>query len=390
MKPSEYQPFAPEVHEYVDGNMSADAERDFERKLERNPELKKQVESLQHALELLGSVPVVEPKAGFDERVIGRIREEELADRARNQISKAPVPLWQHAVQIGIGAAAAALILAMVGMPGLFGGDDAEGLDQLGGEFAMPVARVTPTEEDLLPALADHQARFESMRRNVVHTRVSDPDLQRQLITMELEYSDLTRRHRWLATEIADLPANRRSEYAQFIEKLDAALKTLGDEVSRSRADGEPVDMPAVIDALNGVGVPQGKLGQYRISYNSGSPLGADVEARVADYRALDEVTLYALVRKAEYRHDFQAVIETADFYLSRQGAGRFKDQANASVIAANLRLGHDKAAAQRFMDTFGQYDEDMTAAQREVIRGFLSDAEYKRLLEARKALRDN
>ncbi|MCA8911439.1 MAG: hypothetical protein KDB82_07025 [Planctomycetes bacterium] len=370
--------------------MSTEAERDFERKLERNPELKKQVEALQHAIELLGSVPVVEPKEGFDQRVIGRIREEELADRARSQINKAPVPLWQHAVQIGIGAAAAALILAMVGMPGLFHGDDAEGLEQLGGESAMPVARVTPTEEDLLPALADHEARFESMRRNVVHTRVNDPDLQRQLIAMELEYSDLTRRNRWLATEIADLPANRRAEYEQFLEKLDAALKTLSDEVSRSRADGEPVDMSAVIEALNGVGVPQGKLGKYRISYNSGSPLGAETGAPVADYRTLDEVTLYALVRKAEYRHDFEAVIETADFYLSRQGAGRFKDQANASVIAANLRLGRDEDAARRFIDTFGQYDEDMSSSQREVIRGFLSDSEYKRLLEARKALRDS
>ena len=112
--------------------------------------------------------------------------------------------------------------------------------------------------------------------------------------------------------------------------------------------------------------------------------------APVADYRTLDEVTLYALVRKAEYRHDFEAVIETADFYLSRQGAGRFKDQANASVIAANLRLGRDEDAARRFIDTFGQYDEDMSSSQREVIRGFLSDSEYKRLLEARKALRDS
>jgi hypothetical protein len=389
MKPSDYQPFAPEVHEYVDGRMTAEAERDFQRKLERNPELKQQVESLQHALELLGSVPVVQPKEGFDKRVIGRIREEELADRARGQISKAPVPLWQHAVQIGVGAAAAALILAMVGMPGLFHGDEADKLDQLGGESQMPVARVTPTEEDLLPALADHEARFESLRRNVVHTRVKDPDLQRQLIAMELQYSDLSRRNRWLATEIADLPANRRSEYQQFIQKLDDALKTLNEEVSRSRAEDKPVNMATVMNALNEVGVPGGKLSHYRISVSSGSPVQDDPTARVGDYRTLDEITMYSLVRRAEYRHDYQAVIETADFYLGRQDSGRFKDQANAAAIAANLRLGQDETAARRFMDTFGKYDEDMTAQQLDLIRGFLSDAEYQRLIKARKSLRD-
>jgi len=40
MEPAEYKPFAPEVHEYVDGRMSAEAERDFECCLGVNFELK--------------------------------------------------------------------------------------------------------------------------------------------------------------------------------------------------------------------------------------------------------------------------------------------------------------------------------------------------------------
>ena len=390
MKPSEYQPFAPEVHEYVDGQMTAENEREFERKLERNPELKKQVESLRRTIELLGSLPTHEPKPGFDERVIGRVREEELVGRARMQISSAPVPVWQHIVQVGLGAAAAALVLALVGVPGLFQSDDPENLDGLGGASTLPVARVTPTEDDLLPALADQQARFESLRRNVVHTRVEDPDLQRQLISMELQYSDLMRRNRWLGDQIADLPMNRRAEYQQFIETLDTALQTLSDEVSRSRTEREPMNMAVVVTALNDVGAPRGKVALYQIQLNTGSVIEDDPTARIADHGTLDEITLYSLVRKAEYRHDFEAMIEAAEFYLNWQSNGRFKDQANAAVIAANLRLGCDEVAARRFMTSFGEYDEDMTTQQRELIRGFLNDVEYERLIESRKQLRDN
>lgn len=387
MKPSEYQPFAPEVHDYVGGRMTAEAERDFTRKLERNSELKQQVESLRRSMELLGSLPMHEPKPGFDERVIGRIREAELVDRARAQLRIAPTPIWQHAVQIGLGAAAAALVLALVGMPGMFSGDENDTLDGYGGG---DVARVTASEDDLLPALADQQARFDSLRRNVTHTRVSDPDMQRQLIAMELQYSDLVRRNRWLADEIAGLPANQRDQYLQRIEQMDAALQAVTDEISRSRTERDVLNMPAVVSALNKVSEPSGKLVHYRVSVTSGSPVESDPMLQVGDYKALDEITLYSLVRKAEYRHDYQAMIEAADFYLKWQSKGRFKDHANASAIAANLRLGRDNAAAKRFMDSFGEYDEDMAEGQFELIRGLLTEAELTRLIAARKTLRDD
>lgn len=387
MEPAEYKPFAPEVHEYVDGRMSAEAERDFERRLGANPELKRQVEALRRSIELLGNLPVQQPREGFDQRVIGRIREEELAERARKQIMAAPMPLWQHVVHVGLGAAAAALVLAMIGVPGMFSGEP-ENVEGLGG--AAPVARVTATEDDLLPALADHNARFDALRRNVAATRVDDPDLQRQLIAMELQYSDLGRRNLWLAEQINDLPANRRGAYEQYITRLDAALQAINQEIDRSRTERRPVDMAVVRQALAEVQAPDDRLGEYRISVQGASPVpDSRVAAMADDGQRLDEISLYSLVRQAEYRHDHQAVIEAADFYLKWQSRGRFTDQANAAAIAAHLRLGRDLDAGRRFRDKFGDYDEDLQPGQLDLVRNLLTTEEFTRLQAARAALRE-
>lgn len=387
MEPADYKPFAPEVHEYVDGRMSADAERDFERRLGANPELKRQVDALRRSIELLGDLPVQQPREGFDQRVIGRIREEELAERARKQIITAPMPLWQHVVHVGLGAAAAALVLAVVGLPGMFQGEP-ENMEGTGG--GAPVARVTATEDDLLPALADHNARFDTMRRNVAATRVDDPDLQRQLIAMELQYSDLGRRNVWLSEQITDLPAGKRGAYEQYIARLDAALQAINEEVARSRTERQPVDMEVVRRALAAVPAPEGKLGEYRISVRGASPLPEPGVAAIGDDgQRLDEITLYSLVRQAEYRHDHHAVIEAADFYLKWQSRGRFTDQANAAAIAAHLRLGHDLDAGRRFRDKFGDYDEDLQPGQLELVRNLLTTEEFTRLQAARAALRE-
>jgi hypothetical protein len=146
MEPSDYKPFAPEAHE------------------QNNAELKSQVDALKRSIEVLRAMPVQEPKPGFDERVIGRIREAELAERARKQIIAAPMPLWQHVVQVGLGAAAAAMVLLVIGVPGMFGDDT-----QLAGSGGSPVNMVAPTEGDLLPALADHNARFDSLAPSCQH-----------------------------------------------------------------------------------------------------------------------------------------------------------------------------------------------------------------------------
>lgn len=387
MEPADYKPFAPEVHEYVDGRMSAEAERDFERGLGSNPELKRQVEALRRSIELLGDLPVQQPREGFDQRVIGRIREEELAERARRQIMPAAAPLWQHVVQVGLGAAAAALVLAVFGLPGMFSGEP-ENTEGLSG--AAPVARVTATEDDLLPALADHSARFDTLRRNVAAVRIDDPDLQRQLIAMELQYSDLGRRNAWLTEQLGELPSGTRNGYAEYIARLDAALQAVNEEVASSRAERRPVDMAAIRAALAEVPAPAGKLSEYRISVRGASPLpDARVAAMADDGQRLDEITLYSLVRQADYRHDHAAVIEAADFYLKWQNRGRFTDQANAAAIAAHLRLGRDLDAGRRFRAQFGDYDEDLQPGQLELVRALLSDEEFTRLQAARAALRE-
>ncbi|MCB9933323.1 MAG: hypothetical protein H6841_07875 [Planctomycetes bacterium] len=387
MQPADYKPFAPEVHEYVDGRMSAEAERDFERRLQANPELKRQVDALRRSIELLGNLPVQQPREGFDKRVFGRIREEELAERARKQIIAAPMPLWQHVVHVGLGAAAAALVFAIIGLPGLFSGES-DNMEGSGGE--APIARVTATEDDLLPALADHKARFDTMRRNVAATRVDDPDLQRQLIAMELQYSDLGRRNMWLAQQVSGLPSGKRGAYEQYLARLDAALVAVNEEITRSRTERKPMDMDVVRKALAGVPTPTDQLGEYRISVRGASPLPeSDVAAMADDGQRLDEITLYSLVRQADYRHDHAAVIEAADFYLKWQNRGRFTDQANAAAIAAHLRLGRDLDAGRRFRDKFGDYDEDLQPGQLELVRGLLTEAEFNRLQAARAALRE-
>jgi hypothetical protein len=386
MEPADYQPFAPEVHDYVGGRMTAEAERDFERTLGGNAELKRQVDLLRKSLDLLHSVPMQEPKEGFDQRVIGRIREEELADRARKQIVAAPAPLWQHIVQVGLGAAAAALVLAIVGVPGMFQ-DDTDKLDGTGGEASAPVARVSATEDDLLPALADHNERFESLRRNVAHTSVSDPDLQRQFISMELQYSDLQRRNRWLADQVALLPPGKRAKYEPFLKNLEQALAAVDQEISQSTGDRRAVDMQAVMAALDPVQALRGEVAKYKLSANGGS-IVPDSSTQPADTGKLAEVGLYALVRRADYRHDCVAVIDAADVYVRKFPQGYFVDEANAAGVAANLRLGDDAAAARLFLEKFGDYDEDLAPGQLEIVRGLLTSDELERLEVARKAQR--
>jgi hypothetical protein len=384
MEPAEYKPFAPQVHEYVDGRLSADDERAFERRLERDPELKSQVESLKRSLDALAKLPVLEPKEGFDDRVIGRVREEELATRARKQIIAAPVPLWQHVVQVGLGAAAAALVLAVIGVPGMFGADP-DDLESTGGG---PVARVTPTEEDLLPVLADQSARFDSLRRNVAHTRLTDGHLQLELVSRELEYSDLMRRNRWLAEQVAELPGSRRAQYQEFLAELDAALSAVAGELNDSQREARELNTALVNSHLAKVRIPEGVISTYTLHTDTGMILPPGEDERMATGQ-VSEMVLYSLIRQADYRHDHSAVIDAADLYLRHFDRGLFKDHANAAAIGANLRLGDDKAAAERFTARFGEYDEDLQPGQLDLVRGLLTVAEFERLTAARKALRD-
>lgn len=386
MKPAEYNPFPPEVHDYVDGRMTSEQERDFERRMGANAELKKQVVSLRKALEMLRNMPVKQPPEGFDEKVVGRIREEELAERARKQIAMAPTPWWKHAVQVGVGAAAASVVFTMIGGFGWFGNAPGSGTEDDGQELIAAGAQ--PTEHDLLPALADHKARFDSLRRNVAFTRVEDPRAQRRLIAMELEYSELARRNRWLTEQVSTLPTGDRVKYLGFVETLGKALKAVDAELTRSRADNSAVNLERVVSALDRVDLPVGSIDRVTVS-GSAHELFREDGTPVGGAEGMDEIAAYALVRQADYRHDHEAVVRAADVYLRLFGRGRFVDQANASAIAALIRLGETHKAAQRFETAFGEYDEDVSSDRHELVRGLLNEPEHARLSAARKQLRD-
>jgi anti-sigma-K factor RskA len=380
MKPADYQPFPPEAHDFVDGRLSAEAERDFERRMAANPQLREQVEQLRKAITLLRDLPPAAPAIDFDKKVIGRIREEELADRARRRIMASPRPLWQHAVPVAIGAMAASLVLALIGLPGVFETEAPVFPGSGGGE----VAEVAPTEGDLLPVLCDHCERFASLRRNIGGTTLDNADLQRQLLRIELEASDLPRRQRWLMPSVADLPLDRRVEYEVFLLDLDRALRVLETEVDASSRGGRNVDMGRVRAALQSVNMPQGLTIGYEIVARAGM---RGTRELVHDSAVPEELRQYAEVRAADYRHDPRAVITTADAYLANWGQGNFADQARAARVGALLRLGRNSEAARYFDEVFSRHSRDWTPRQADLFGAFFTPAQKYTLFEALRAL---
>ncbi len=375
MKPADYQPFPPEVHDFVDGRLSAEAERDFERRMAANPQLREQVESLRKAINLLRDLPPAAPAVDFDKKVIGRIREEELADRARRRIVASPRPLWQHAVQVAAGAMAASLVLALIGLPGVFETEPV--LPGSGG--GMEVAQVAPTESDLLPVLGDHYERFASLRRNVGGTTLDNADLQRQLLRIELEASDLPRRQRWLMPLVAELPMDRRIEYENFLQEMDRALRVLETEVNSSK-----VDLGRVRAGLQAVNVPQDLVGGYEIVARAGMPT---TRRLVHDAGVPEELQHYAEVRAADYRHDPRGVIAAADAYLGRWNQGHLADEARAARVGALLRLGRNSEAARYFDEAFSRHSRDWTRRQSDLFGEFFTDGQKYTLFNALRAL---
>jgi hypothetical protein len=382
MKPGEYQPLPPEAHDYVDGRLSSDDERAFERRVKADPKLAEQVATLRASIALLNATPQHEPPAGFDQRVLDRIRTEELAERARKRILPAPAPLWQSIVQVAAGAVAAAVVLALIGLPGVFNRDDDSGVHDP--SLTVSNASVEPTEADLLPVLAEQFTRFESLRRNVVHTDMRDPDLQRQLIRLELELSGLSHSNQWLESEVARLPAEQRIEYRNFLSGLDAAVEVMHREISDSRRDQRPVNLPQVRAALLGVETPSTLSRGYRVTVRSELAPGAQVSIQDA---LPAELRLYAEIRHADYRHDAEAMLAAADTYLGSFSSGYLADHATAAAVAALLRLGRERDAAVRFNSHFSQWDDDLTPAQQSMLRGIFTEAEKVRLQSARDAL---
>lgn len=385
MEPADYQPFAPDVHAFVDGRMDAESERDFRRRMNASDALRRQVEQLRGALAVLHGLPGTEPPADFKDKLIGRIREEDLAERARKRISVSPTPLWQHFVHAATGAVAAALLLAFFGLPALWEGAAPERDDTL-------ALSALPVEEDLLPVLGDQYERFDSLRRQVNAVALRGADEQRQLLRIELESSGLSRRNAWLASEVAGLPPDRGLQYSRFLESLDAALFVLGDEVARREPlvrtaagslDARAVDMARVRAALDAVETPELLRGGYRIAASSTLPdLSGNVTAGGSD-----ELQLYAGLRRAEYRHDPQAMLSAAEEFLARRRHGAMADHARVAKVAALLRLGRDLEAARYLRAEFSEFDEELSPATRAMLQACFKPEEALRLQKAQQAL---
>jgi hypothetical protein len=379
MKPGDTEHFAQDVHDYVDGRMSADDERDFKRRLNADPVLREQVESLRAALKVLHDLPPCTLPPGFEARLLERLRQEELAERARKRILPAPAPWWQPVVQIGIGAAAAAVLLLVIGVPGLRGVSDADSA------LYGPIGQgADPLEADLLPKLAEQYTRFESLRRNVTYTQVPDSDKQREMLRLELQLSGLLGGNPWLAGEVARLPAAERVEYLNFIRGMENALERVENEISDSRRSRRAVDMPSVRHALHEVQTPQTLTRGYRVRVLTEQSGGVNL----ADVAVGDEVRMYAKVRQADYRHDPREMLGAANAYLRTFGSrGTFSDHAAVAAVAALLRMGREREAAMRFNSQFPEFEDGLSLLGSAALNGLFTTDEKQRLQSARNAL---
>jgi hypothetical protein len=372
MKPGDIEPFAPEVHDYVDGRMSSDDERDFTRRLRVDPVLRGQVEHLRAALKLLHDLPPCEPPVGFEERLRERLHHEDLAERARKRILPAPTPWWQPVVQIGAGGLAAAVLMLIIGVPGWRAVTDSDSAP-----LGLVGQGADPLEADLLPKLAEQYTRFESLRRNITYTQIADSDKQRELLRLELQLSGLHGGNPWLAGEVSRLPAAERAEYMGFVNGIESALERVEQEISESRRTRRAVNMLVVRRALHDVQTPQTLTRGYRVRVLSDHPDGVNL----SDSNVGDDVRLYAKIRQADYRHDPQAMLAAANAYLRAYGHnGTFSDQAAVAAVAALLRMGSEREAAMRYNSHFPESSDTLSIRRTPVVEGLFTSDEKQRL----------
>lgn len=379
MQPDEYNPLPPEAHAFLDGRLDAEAEADFRRRLKDDDALRENVEKLQGALAALKTLSVKDPGAEFTQRVMGRVREAELIERARRRIVGARTPLWQHFAQVAAGAVAAALVLALTGV---FSPAAPESpLDPLDGVMA------TATEDDLRPALAEQQMRLRRVADHLGTLAGADAESQRQLLRAELEYAGLQRRNLWLSGQIAALPLERRRELQGYLDSLSRALAALDEELAESAARGRPVDIAHARSALRAVKAPQGLGGHIYLSLQGA---GSSSALRVSTPENWpDEVRAYAAVREATYSHDDARILAACEAYLRPYArGGKFVRAARLHEVATLVRLGRPAEAAQRYEQTFGLFEEKLEPSDVLWLQEWMSQAELDQLRAARSALR--
>lgn len=387
MEPSDYKPMHPEVHDYVDGKLTADEERKFERRMDRDEELSAQVGNLQNALAMLDSVREYELPSDFNERIVGRCHEADLVERARSQIKPALSPFWQPLVHVAMGAVAAAIVVAVIGLPT----SPPEKVDVQGRNITPPLESVAAfaTEEDLLPALGDQFNRYENLRRQVSFVRVDDPAMQREIIRVELELSEIQRRNFWLRREVGGLPDARRIEYIRFLDSLNDALSAIDSELVEALNQQRAPRKEVINGALAGVEIPARlRLECPYILRRTGTGTNDELgSSKIGIGIGHPQVRSYTRIREALYRHDYSTMHDAANRYLAEFPQGKFVDAASLYVIIALLRENKDERAASKYLDFFGEYEADMTRDQAKLKIGLLTAEEYSRLKTAKRKL---
>ncbi len=354
MQPDEYKPLPPEAHAFLDGTLNAEQEADFRRRLDRDESLRTQVEGVRVALSMLKALPVKDPGPAFNQRVLGRVRESELIDRARRRIVGARAPLWQHVAQVAAGAVAAAVVLALVAPDWRRGPAPDSPANPL--VDVVGAGMVEPNEDDLLPNLGEQVDRLRKLSSHVDALSGLEKESQRKLLRLELDYSDLQRRNYWLAGQLSGLPAERRKEYHVFLDSLDGALDALDRELTESASERRPVNLAQVSLALRGVNTPNRFKGQPRFSVRRFGTAASGTEEgtrRVSSPVAGDpELESYASVREAVYSNDLERILAACDAYSGELGpykAGHFAKLSEITAVITLLHLGRVTDAAARY-----------------------------------------
>jgi len=385
MQPDEYKPLPPEAHAFLDGTLKAEQEADFRRKLDRDESLRTEVEKLGAALDLLKTLPVKDPGVEFNKKVLARVRDNELAERARRRIRGARSPVWQHVAQVAAGAVAAAIVLALIGT----GNAPTTPLNPAD-QPLFDVAAVEPNEDDLLPNLGEQYAHYRRVASNVGSLADADGDSQRILLRGELDRAGLLRRNAWLAGQIASLPLERRREYQRFLDGLDNALEILERELSESAAENRVVNLGLVQGAMDGVYTPETLARQVHFEMRRYGGRSRDAVPVSPGLELSPELASYAAVRAAVYDNDLERIVAACDAYLSPyRKAGKFARPITITLAASLLRLNRPGEAAERYEQMFGVYEEKLTPADTRLMERLMTPMELARLQQARKSLHE-
>ncbi|MBX3474014.1 MAG: hypothetical protein KF754_06490 [Planctomycetes bacterium] len=374
MQPDEYNPLPPEAHAFLDGTLSAEQEAEFRRRMDRDQRLASDVEGVRAALGLLKTLPVRDPGPGFAARVLDRVRDEEMGERARRRIRSARTPVWQHVAQVAAGAVAAAIVLALVA-PGL---RNDPGTATQGDAALVELAGTTADEDDLLPGLGEHFDRYRQLAIHMDALADMEGETQRLLIRSELELSGLQRRNVWLASQLAGLPVARQREYRRFLEGLDNAVEIIEREVTDSAAARRPVNIDLVRGTLAAVKAPDALV--LRRAGAAG-----DRATPIAVASSSPEVAAYQAIRVAVYRNDHERALAACRAYLAPYSAGgKFVRPATIIAVACLLRLDRELEAAAEYERVFGLYEEKLTGADQRMLEGVMTAQERRQLQQAR------